>query len=267
MGKRTKAQQERFNEQQRVNKSKARQALFITEYFQTKYFEVYSEAASFFNDINATYPEKYDLRKTAEFRRWKTHINGEILKSRKRTTPQYLDVEIVQNIPQTPTEPENSPSPQAPSEPESPPSPQTPNEPESPPSPQTPNEPENSPSPSSPQTLIEPENSPSPPPQMPTKYNDTMQLKIPLLNYKTPQKSPPSVTTHTVEIITEQEIADPLTLDDISTEKIDEIINQLRNDPDLKNIFTDIEQQIEFEQLGMDIDIPEQNLLEEELFW
>ena len=64
-----------------------------------------------------------------------------------------------------------------------------------------------------------------------------------------------------------EEIIDPITLDDIPPEKIDEIINQLRNDPDLNDIFTDIEQQIEFELLGMDIDMPEQNLLEEELFW
>ena len=94
-----------------------------------------------------------------------------------------------------------------------------------------------------------------------------MQLRIPLLNYKAPQKPPPSVTTQTIEINTVEEIIDPITLDDIPPEKIDEIINQLRNDPDLKDIFTDIEQQIEFELLGMDIDMPEQNLLEEELFW
>ena len=119
MGKRTKAQQERFNEQRRVNKSKARQALFIAEYFQTKYFELYSEAASFFNDLNGTYPEKYDLRKTNEFREWKSYVNGEILKSRKRTNPQYLAVEIVENIPQTPTEPQSPPPPQSPTESES----------------------------------------------------------------------------------------------------------------------------------------------------
>ena len=98
-----------------------------------------------------------------------------------------------------------------------------------------------------------------------SEFNDTFELRIPLLDHRVLQKSPPTVTTETIEIT--QETEEPLTLDDIPPEKLEEIINQLRQDPDLKDIFTDIEQQIEFEQLGMDIDITEQNLLEDELFW
>ena len=98
MGKRTRAQQDRWNEQRRVNKSKARQALFIAEYFQTKYFELYSEAASFFNVVNKLYPMKYDARKTPEFRQWKSRIMGEALKSKKRTI--YLSIEADEIIPQ-----------------------------------------------------------------------------------------------------------------------------------------------------------------------
>ena len=239
MGKRTRAQQDRWNEQRRVNKSKARQALFIAEYFQTKYFELYSEAASFFNALNKMYPTKYDARKTPEFRQWKSCINGEIIKSRKRTT--YLNIEVVETIPQTPDESESLP-------------------------PQTPQSPAESSPPQSPAESSPPQSpAESSPPQTPAEYSDTMELRIPLLNYRVPQKTLPTVTTETIEIT--QETEEPLTLDDIPAEQIEEIINQLRQDPDLKNIFTDIEQQLEFEQIGMDIDIPEQNLLEDELFW
>ena len=274
MGKRTREQHLRANEQRRVLKSMARQSSFIAEYIQVKYPEHYTEAASFFNSLNKKYPVKPELRKTKEFRDWKSVINGETLKQRKRPIPQYHHVQIIESpSPQTPVEPET------PSEPESPwPQSETPSEPESPwpqPSPQTPveqetpSEPESpwpQPSPQAPvesETPSEPESPPQTPTEDPQTYTDNMVLRIPLLGYEPPP--PPSVTTETIKIIT-KEIIDPLTLDDIPPEKIDELINQLRQDPDLQNVFTNIEEQLEFEQLGMDIDIPEHNLLEDELF-
>ena len=263
MGRRTRAQQDRWNELRRVNKSKARQALFITEYFQTKYFELYNEAATFFNALNKMYPTKYDVRKATEFRQWKACVNGEIRKSRKRTT--YLNIEVDETIPQTPDESESLP-PQTPAESSPPQSPAESSPPQSPAESSPPQSPAES---SPPQTPAEssPPQSPaeSSPPQPPVEYSDTMELRIPLLNYRVPQKSQPTVITETIEIT--QETEEPLTLDDIPAERIEDIINQLRQDPDLRNIFTDIEQQLEFEHLGMDIDIPEQNLLEDELFW
>ena len=54
-----------------ANNSKKRQALFIAEYVQVKYFEIYQEAAGLYNKINAMYPKKPDLRKTVEFKNWK----------------------------------------------------------------------------------------------------------------------------------------------------------------------------------------------------
>ena len=55
-------------------------------------------------------------------------------------------------------------------------------------------------------------------------------------------------------------------------EMFEKIINELRADPDLRNIFADVEKQVEFQELGMDLDIPEDcNMLETELenweFW
>ena len=63
-------------QQRQVNNSKKRQALFITEYVQVKYFEIYQEAAGLYNKINAMYPKKPDLRKSVEFKNWKLVESG-----------------------------------------------------------------------------------------------------------------------------------------------------------------------------------------------
>ena len=270
----------RGNDQRRYLRSLSRQASFIAEYIQHKYPEQYNEAAAYFNTLNSKYPTKPELRKTKEFRQFKAHMSGEQVKQRVKPIPQYQYINIVECSSsntgseveslssQSPfewrcpasTEPE---SPQrSPIEPESP--QRSPIEPESPQrSPIEPESPQRSPiEPESPQrSPIEPESpqrSPNEPP-----YNDNMVLRIPLL--EPPQKSPPAIITETVEIVTE-EITNPITLDDISPEKVDELINQLRHDPDLQNIFRDIEEQMEFEELGMGIDLPEHDLLEDELF-
>ena len=60
----------------RVEKSKRRQAYFISDYLQVKYFQLYSEAARFYNALNTIYPTKNDLRKTVEFKNWKKAIKG-----------------------------------------------------------------------------------------------------------------------------------------------------------------------------------------------
>ena len=53
---------------------KAREALFITEYVETKYNSIYKEAATMYNSINKRYPKKPDLRRSAEFRGWKNAV-------------------------------------------------------------------------------------------------------------------------------------------------------------------------------------------------
>ena len=290
MPKRTAAQQQHYNEQRRANKSKTRQAVFISEFVQSKYFDVYSEACRFFNALNTLYATKYDLRKTSEFRLWKSSINGEVPKAPKRTCHTYLNIEKIQQtstVPQSPSQPQSptateSPPPQTPTESSPPQSPTTTESspPQSPTvteisSPQSPTATESSPPQSPTVTEISSPQSPtateSSPPQSPTatespptKFNDTLELKIPLLRYNTPEKS--TVTTQTLDITTIQE-TDLVTLNDFPDEKINEIIEQLRRDPDLTDIFTTIEQQIEFEELGMDLEIPELNSLEDELFW
>ena len=59
-----------------ANNSRKRQALFIAEYVQTKYNEIYIEAAELYNNINILYPKKPDLTRSDEFRNWKLVQTG-----------------------------------------------------------------------------------------------------------------------------------------------------------------------------------------------
>ena len=91
-----------------------------------------------------------------------------------------------------------------------------------------------------------------------------LQLKIDLMSDQQVREA--TVTTQTLSVTTEQE-APPISVGDIPVDMIDQIIEQLRQDPDLTEIFKDIDLQMEFEQLGEDLDIPPMNLLEDELLW
>ena len=272
MHKKTREQHLRGNDQRRYLRSLSRQASFIAEYIQLKYLEHYNEAAAYFNILNNKYPTKPELRKTKEFRQFKARMNGEQVKQRVKPIPRYQYINIVECSSSNTASEVESPLSLSPFEPESP--QHSPIKPESPQhSPIEPESPQHSPiespqhspiEPESPQhSPIEPESPQRSPIEPESPYNDNMVLRIPLL--QPPQKTPPAIITETVEIVTE-EITNPITLDDIPPEKVDELINQLRNDPDLQNIFRDIEEQMEFEELGMDIDIPEHDLLEDELF-
>ena len=91
-------------------------------------------------------------------------------------------------------------------------------------------------------------------------YTDNLQLRIPLITHK--PKTPTNrctVSTETLQTVTEEileeSILQPSLYDELAPELIDKIIEELRSEPDLKDMFTSIEQQLEFEQLGMDIDI------------
>ena len=287
MPKRTRAEQDKYNEQRQCNKRKSRQALFTAEYVQTKYIDVYKEACTFFNALNSIYPTKYDLRKTSEFREWKAACTYGKTSEEHRKRISYLDV---QNPPQMSTYPQTQPPPHTDTErtrtetqppphtdtertrTETQPPPHTDTErtrTETQPPPHTDTERTRTDTESPPSPLISPTpSSPTSPTESPssspTRYNDKLQLEIPLLDYNVCKKR--TVTTQTLQITTEQEI-EPITINDIPTERINEIIEQLRQDPDLRDIFSSVEEQMEFEQLGMDLDIPELNLLEDELFW
>ena len=62
------------NERRNQSKILIREALFINEYVQTKYKDIYNEAASLYNQINKKYSKKPDLRRTTEFKLWKNSV-------------------------------------------------------------------------------------------------------------------------------------------------------------------------------------------------
>ena len=63
--------QDRKNEGRRQFRQDARAAMFMNEYIQQKYPEVYNEAGAFYNYVNSMYPTKSDLRRTEEFKAMK----------------------------------------------------------------------------------------------------------------------------------------------------------------------------------------------------
>ena len=294
---------ERRKQQRRLNRSKIRQVLFVAEYIQYKYFDIYSEAAEFYNALNTQYPKKYDLRKTDEYKDWKSTITGEVVRGPKRPKPSHPNIQTPIEIhPQAqitvtyedsqPSSPDLSEEPLTPgTEEPQPSSPDLSEEPLTPctrePQPSSPDLSEEpltpctrEPQPSSPDLSEEPltpctrESQPTSPVELPSRkhiYTDNFQLRIPLICHKsiTPTNRC-TVTTETLQTVTEEILEEdtlqPSLYEELAPELIEKIIEELRSEPDLHDIVTNIEQQIEFEELGMDIDIDiEDNALDIEL--
>ena len=322
---------ERRRQLRRTHRTKIRRELLISEYIQHKYFDIYSEAVQFYNMLNNLYPTKYDLKKTHEYKVWKSGVTANVERARK---PSHVNIQTPVEIhpqagitvtgitltceeqPETPGTGESQPSSPDPSE-----QPETPGTGESQPSspdpseqPETPGTGESRPSspdpseqpetpgtgesrPSSPDPSEQPEtpgtgeSRPSSPIQLQSGkhvYTDNLRLRIPLFQHKSPTNHP-AVTVKTLQTITEEILEEgtlqpslyeeqtiteeileegtfqPSLYEELAPDLIEKIINELRSEPGLQDIFTSIEQQLEFEQLGMDIDIPEHGLLENEL--
>ena len=267
-------------------RNKERQDLFASDYVKHKYPGIYAEAVQVFQILTNQYPNKYDARKTDEHKAWKT-TDPSILH------PAFNIRQAVVLPPQTHVKiyfPEQTPNPEPlaimeppiiePPNPE--PSHQTPNpeplaiteppiiEPPNPePSHQTPNpeplaimeppttEPPNpEPSPTTESPTHEPQESPEPPTPPKPSYVDNMQLIIPLLK---PPKKHSGLITQTLDIVTEETLQtgqQPLRMEQLDPQILEQLMAELRADPMLKDIFSDLEQQIEFEGPdGMDIDI------------
>ena len=283
------AKQQVQRQQRRQNRSKVRQALLINDYIFYKYFNIYQEAAQFYNEVNEKYPKKPDLRRTDEFKAWIMTVTGQPIRVRTRTKrpfPSHANIQIpecidpgtsftvVYNKGQTSNSetghPDLSESPHA--QPESPEHPDLPESPhaqtESPEHPDLPESPHaQTESPEHPDLPESPHAQPESPVQQ-IKGGKVMELKIPLM------KSP-TVTTQTLQTVTEEILQEstaiyPSLQKEIDPEVIERIINELRHDPDLKDMVTAVEEQIEVEQIGMDIDISIDDRLEnelEDLFW
>ena len=293
---------EKLKQKRRDRRSKARQDQFVADYIYYKYYEIYCEAAQFYNELNQKHPTKYDLRKSVEYRRWKIHITGQVQKPREKLpkpfhqniqTPIHIHPQSVLTViynEDLPTNPEHSEPPSPESNTESPahsepPSPES--NPESPahsepPSPESnPESPAHSEQPPTPGKFLS---------AIEQKTGKHMQLRIPLMES-------PAVITETIQTVTEEVLQEgtnlepslyeeiitetlqtvteevlqedmnlePSLCEEIDPEVLEKIINELRAEPELQNIVTNIERELEFEQEAMDMDISDDDRLENEL--
>ena len=245
--------------------SEARQALLINEYVYTKYFNIYQEAALYYNELNNMYPTRPDLRKCDEFRAWKMAANGAPIRIRKYNKVCYTNIPVEIQPDEIPAQPVEIPVQpvEMPVQPAK--MPVQPVE--------MPVQPAEMP--------VQPAEMPVQPVEMPVQPAEripkkVMELKIPLLD--------PAVITETLSIQTEEIIQEntlevaaegiiqeetptlhPSLTEEIPQEIVDKIINELREDPELKTIMSDIEEELEFEQIGMELDISDDDRLEIEL--
>ena len=270
MGKKTPTQRIRANELRRIEKSKRRQAYFISDYVQAKYFNIYSEAANFYNALNTLYPSKYDLRKTAEFRGWKMSFNRGESKTKRQSVQLYQNIYTDTDLendqrsetePQSPGDQRSETEPQSPGDQRSETEPQSPGDQRSETEPHSPGDQRSETEPQCPGDQRSETGSQSPGEQR--TWNDNMELRIPLINYK-PSTPRPTVTTQTIEITTEETLSQSENniLNELTNARIDEIIQELRQDPELQHIFNEVQL-----DEGIDIDLYDIRLENELLSW
>ena len=268
---------EKYNANRRERQSKARQAVFISEYFYVKYFEIYKEAALFYNEVNAQHPLKHDLRKCEAFRIWKMREQtGQqtITNSHKQTRGRYHKIYYA-NIPvKQQTEQSESPNSSVSSEnpieqsksPNSSVSSENPTE-----QSESPNSTVSSENPNSTERFEIPVYSIDQRSETPNRQK-TMRLEIPLMK--------PAVVTETLHIVTQQEkplqiaaegipqesmTIHPSLTEELPQDIIDHILEELRADPEMRTVMTNIEEELEFEHLGMEVEITDDDRLEDEL--
>ena len=240
-----------------TQRSERRQAVFIAEYVQMKYFDIFCEAARYYNQLNTIYPTRPDLRKSLEYRTWKKNTNNQMVCQQTETTAQ-----IYQNIDQAAPAEINSESESVRSdnednnnsESESVRSDNEDNNNSESESVHSDNEDNNnSESESEPEDNNNSESEPQRPEIIP---HYEMRLEIPLINHR--PKTTPTVTTETLETVVEEVIdqsMDEINLfDGLTTERIDQIIQELREDPELGNIFAEVEQEVAMD-IGEEIDL------------
>ena len=300
-----------------------REAIFVNEYLQTKYKDIYREAASLYNEINKKYPQKPDLRKTIEFREWKNSVavsNGEPRtyiprqKTYKYNRTEYRDIKLTHttetppkennhlngcltmclNIPLMASPHHNASEETVTQQGDQPMDPSTPQqtlsviqEGDQPMDPSTPQQTlsvtqqgDQPMDPSTPQqtlSVIQEGDQPMDP-STPQQTLSVTQQGDQYMDPSTPQQTlsviqegdqpmDPSTPQQTLSVTQQgDQYMDPSILDQIPPETVEKIIHELRNDPNLKDIMDDVEQQIEEELVGLEIDLPElDDLLEEEL--
>ena len=188
-------------------RSTVRQALFVNDYVEAKYPHIFKDAAAFYNELNANYPRKPDLRRCTEYKCWKNSATGKQWKTtikpraRKSYTYHIVPYDDITLKPATQKTMQLNI--------------------------------ELMPAPIHDQTVVQQFNSPSPPPESdppspPREYNPPA----------TPQQQP-------LLELAEDDIQPYTPAEEIPPPIIEKIINELRLDPELSAIMDEVETEIQ----------------------
>ena len=263
-------------------RSREKEELFVADYIKQKYPDIHDEALQVYRLLVKKHPDKPDIRKTAEHKTWKImnattiHPAFNILESASIPALAQMRICFSQQSTETLTTLENPSTIESTTTPE--------------PSTTEPSitsesstteptitsesstiEPTITPEPPNPKTSPEPPNPPNP--KGKAMYSDNLQLIIPLLE---PPSKHPGLITETLQIVTEEILQEEeeeqqqqqhLNIDQIDPQTMEQIIGELRADPNLKDLFADIEHQFEQGNMDIDIDIGMDTRLEDELNW
>ena len=216
-----------------MEKKRKRRNAFITEYTKIKYGNLYHEALCFYNALTEMYPNKTDIKKTKEFKSWQeaiTNAEPSIIVQHLYTNVSHggKGPKATNSGENSNTESENGEKPESENgeKPESEngengekPESENGEKPESENSDTESENGENGEKPESQNSGTESEKTYQSP------YRDNMLLEIPLESYfpTANPETPPPPPVHDYEVF--------------SDERLQEIVEELRNDPEMRNIF------------------------------
>ena len=222
----------RSTEKKQLRKEKVqaeRFEIFVADYVKHKYHNVYNEATQYFTMLREKNPSKLDLKKTSEYRGWvKQQTWIKQYEKNQQGDEQSVNTQQVDHGEQ----PQKVDGLQQGDE--------------------------------QPVNIQQVDHGEQP--QKVDGFTDNLQLKISLID---PGSLKTKELASTDETLAEGDInIEPSFEEILPTELLEEIINELREDPDLKNIITDLEEQLLFEELdiGMEIELgDDDDRLEQEL--
>ena len=215
-------------------RSVVRQALFTNDFLESKYPHIFKEAATLYNELNANYPRKPDLRRCREYKCWKNSTGDKQGKTKVKTRarkPYKYRIVPYGNIDIKP----DSPAKEQPQK-----------------TMQLNIELMPVPIDNQQKTVVEQ----SGPPSTPHEFNPP----------STPEEQP-------LPEPTEAEIEPYNPLDEIPPDLVEKIISELRLDPQLSAIMDDVETEIqeslELHVPELEIDIPELDQIvdQDDIFW
>ena len=243
-----------WRESQRIQK---RKTTFVDEYVRVKFTKVYSEALNFYSALDQLHPEKKDLCRTTEFRRWRAALSHDNKNNNKKSTTvthqaeQQRTDKMMLNIPLIPRS-RSRPNPIVETQPETP--PETTDETIAESQLATPPE---IPVEIQPQSLATP-------PETTDETTAESQLatppEIPVEIQPQSLATPPEIGAEfTVEMPLIQPETPLETDEQITDRRIQEIIEELRDDPDLNGILDDFQPNNQTDE-GIEVPTLEQEL-------